>query len=324
MANKRKQGEQNELKVLHRLAVFGWLTSWLIAILIFPRSTEKSAEKMASRVADRLLKKREISKRELKNGVPFYTLTASGAKRIRDEKAVKACTGKYIRARNDVHRIVANLALIYLGLRRRLTIIPEYKIQKNKDRYTLNNRLPDGLIFMDEQSMQMFDGTLTWVEAENSDKGNDSLNRIAEQAIGVARGDVLHRNFTVGEVGEVMVVCPKESNVRRVIAAVEREMLKGVSGHPLSENDVYRLSMTLRIVRVSLTQSFKMTSIEEVSPDDISKFIGPYSHYVEYLDAWVSMKKESPTEEEFAASEMVKMDESAMCSGEDDSDEYDA
>jgi len=93
--DKRLTGEQNTLAILTFLHRFGWLTSRMIAALIWPEAKQGAA--MARRTVRALAEQKLILKRALPEGGDCYVLSASGARWLSERegmatKAAPACS----------------------------------------------------------------------------------------------------------------------------------------------------------------------------------------------------------------------------------------
>lgn len=84
--DKRITGEQNTLAVLMYLHRFGWLTSRMIAALIWPDAKQGAA--MARRTVKALADQKLILKRALSEGGDCYALSAGGARWLNEKKVL--------------------------------------------------------------------------------------------------------------------------------------------------------------------------------------------------------------------------------------------
>lgn len=156
--DKRITGEQNTLAVLMYLHRFGWLTSRMIAALIWPDAKQGAA--MARRTVKALADQKLILKRALSEGGDCYALSAGGARWLNEKEGVAAKSGTSLQLGNPVHRACSNWYLIgrlLAGDR----IWTEYEIQTGcAPVANASGKVPDGLV---DTPLG-----LVWVEVENA------------------------------------------------------------------------------------------------------------------------------------------------------------
>lgn len=156
--DKRLIGEQNTLAILTFLHRFGWLTSRMIAALVWP--TAKQAPAMARRTMKAMADQKLIIKRALSEGGDCYVLSAAGARMLNEKEGIAAKSGTSLQLGNPVHRACSNWYLIEQMLQgnRGWT---EYEIQTGRAPVAnVGGKVPDGLV---ERPFG-----LVWVEVENA------------------------------------------------------------------------------------------------------------------------------------------------------------
>jgi hypothetical protein len=166
--DKRIIGEQNTRAILTALHRFGWLTSRMISVLVWPEA--KQAPAMARRAVRTLADQKLLLKRQLPEGGDCYTLSAAGARWLLDKEGIAAKAGSTLKLGNPMHRACSNWYLINRMLAGD-TIWTEYEIQTGRAPVcNIGGKVPDGLC--------LTDFGLVWVEVENAWK-----NRIDRSAI---------------------------------------------------------------------------------------------------------------------------------------------
>lgn len=166
--DKRVIGEQNTLAILTYLHRFGWLTSRMLAALVWPAA--KHAPAMARRTVKALADDKLILRRPLPDGGDCYVLSAAGARRLNDQKESAAKGGATLQLGNAVHRACSNWYLIGRLLDGD-TIWTEYEIQTGRAPVVaVGGKTPDGLVLTPLG--------LIWVEVENAWKNRTERARI--------------------------------------------------------------------------------------------------------------------------------------------------
>ena len=156
--DKRIIGEQNTLAVLMYLHRFGWLTSRMLASLVWPAAKQSPA--MARRTVKAMADQKLIIKRALSEGGDCYTLSATGARWLNEQEGIGAKSGASLQLGNPVHRACANWYLID-QIQQGNRVWTEYEIQTGRTPVgNVSGKVPDGLVDTPFG--------LTWVEVENA------------------------------------------------------------------------------------------------------------------------------------------------------------
>lgn len=158
LQDKRLIGEQNCRLILTALHRFGWLTSRMVAALIWPDASQGIA--MARRTLNGLMDDRRVLKRPLPEGGDCYVLSAAGARWLQENEGVAAKAGSTLKLGNAVHRACSNWYLIHRYLAGD-EISTEYEIQTGRAPVScVAGKTPDGLV--------LTPFGLLWVEVENA------------------------------------------------------------------------------------------------------------------------------------------------------------
>ncbi|MEX3856306.1 hypothetical protein AB3X94_19930 [Paraburkholderia sp. BR10923] len=156
--DKRIIGERNTLAILGYLHRFGWLTSRMIAALVWP--TAKQSPAMARRAVRALADDGIVLRRPLPDGGDCYTLSAAGARLLNEAAGLKARSGASLPLGNTVHRACANWYVIH-HINEGTTVWTEHEIQSGRAPIvSVDCKVPDALLDMQEG--------LVWVEVENA------------------------------------------------------------------------------------------------------------------------------------------------------------
>lgn len=167
--DKRFVGEQNTLATLTYLNRFGWLTSRMIALLVWPEA--KQAQAMARRTLKALTDQKLVIKRALPEGGDCYVLSAAGARWLSEQADITAKAGSALKLGNAVHRACSNWYLIFRLLAGDV-VWTEYEIQSGRaPLLTVASKTPDGLV---ETPFG-----LVWVEVENAWKNRAERAKVA-------------------------------------------------------------------------------------------------------------------------------------------------
>lgn len=166
--DKRLIGEQNARLILTALHRFGWLTTRMIAALVWSDASQSIA--MARRTLNRLIDDRRVLKRPLPDGGDCYVLSAAGARWLHEEQGLAAKPGSTLKLGNALHRACSNWYLIHRHLAGD-DIWTEYEIQTGRAPvFSVGGKTPDGLV--------MTPLGLIWVEVENAWKNLNERARV--------------------------------------------------------------------------------------------------------------------------------------------------
>lgn len=156
--DKRLIAEQNQLAILMNLHRFGWLTSRMLAALVWPNASQPIV--LARRTLKKMTDAKLVLKRALPEGGDCFVLSASGARLLNAHEGINAKGGAGLALGNPVHRSCANWYLI----RRWLAgdrIWTEYEIQSGRSPVcAVSGKVADGLVETEFG--------LIWVEVENA------------------------------------------------------------------------------------------------------------------------------------------------------------
>lgn len=173
-------GEQNTLTILVLLNRFGWLTSHMIAALVWPAA--KQSTTMARRTVKVMADGKLIIKRPLPAGGSCYVLSAAGARLLNEREGISAKAGSTLKLGNPVHRACSN----WFVIQRLLAgdqVWTEYEIQTGRaPLVSIAGKTPDGLV--------MTPFGFLWVEVENAWKNRSERAKV----VGFCQ-----RHLTIGE-----------------------------------------------------------------------------------------------------------------------------
>jgi hypothetical protein len=167
--DKRLTGERQAAEVLSWLHRFGWLTSRMIAALVWP--TASQSWPLARRLLKKLLDDKLVLVRALPQGGDLYLLSVKGARLLADTTGAAAKSGQSLPTGDAIHRACGTWYLI-AQVQAGLGIWTEHEIASARaPLQTLNGKQADGLVLHDG-------GQVTWLEVENAWK-----NRARRQAV---------------------------------------------------------------------------------------------------------------------------------------------
>ena len=167
--DKRLTGERQAAEVLSWLHRFGWLTSRMIAALVWP--TASQSWPLARRLLKKLLDDKLVLVRALPQGGDLYLLSVKGARLLTDTTGIAAKSGQSLPTGDAIHRACGTWYLI-AQVQAGLDIWTEHEIASGRaPLQTLNGKQADGLVLHEG-------GQVTWLEVENAWK-----NRARRQAV---------------------------------------------------------------------------------------------------------------------------------------------
>lgn len=156
--DKRIVGELNRRKILSMLFRFGWLTSRMVAGLVWGQASQ--AWPMARRTLKTMQDDGMVIKRALPQGGDAYLLSARGARSLKENEGLEASSGQGLTLGNPVHRACSNWFLID-ALHKGWDIVTEHEIATDRSPVrVLDGKQPDGLLLGDNEAV--------WVEVENA------------------------------------------------------------------------------------------------------------------------------------------------------------
>lgn len=166
--DKRLIGERNRLTLCRYLHRFGWLTSRMVARLVWGDASQ--AWPMARRTLKALQDDSMVIKRALPQGGDAYLLSAKGARFLNEREGVDANSGQSLALGNPVHRACSNWYLID-ALRSGWEVITEHEISTDRSPVrVLDGKQPDGIL--------LGEGEAVWVECENAWKSTSARKSI--------------------------------------------------------------------------------------------------------------------------------------------------
>ena len=195
--DKRLTGERHIFDALMWLHRFAWLSSRMVAALIFPGASQSWP--LARRLLKKMLTDKLILQRALPQGGSVYLLAVKGARLLNQAAGTKAGSGQSLSIGNAIHRACSNWYLIG-QVQAGLDIFTEHEIASGRAPFqTLNGKQFDGAVV----HAPCDNGTrlVTAVEAERAPKnrqrrqsvcdiatrhlGRDAMTRLGVDAAGV-------------------------------------------------------------------------------------------------------------------------------------------
>lgn len=166
--DKRLIGERNRLTLCRYLHRFGWLTSRMVARLVWGDASQ--AWPMSRRTLKALQDDGMVIKRALPQGGDAYLLSAKGARFLNERDGVDASSGQSLALGNPVHRACSNWFLID-SLRNGWQVITEHEISTDRSPVrVLDGKQPDGIL--------LGEGEAIWVECENAWKSTSARSSV--------------------------------------------------------------------------------------------------------------------------------------------------
>lgn len=176
--DKRIVQERNRGAVLKWLARFGWLTSRMVASLVWPDAAQ--AQAMARRTLKTLTDEKLVIARPLAKGGSAYLLSAKGARLLQEQAGIHAESGNALAIGNPVHRACSNWYLIQ-AVQRGHAVVTEHEIATERGPCrVLKGKQADGLVLADG-------GACTWLECEHSQKSRPERHKtvaLVQECIG--------------------------------------------------------------------------------------------------------------------------------------------
>jgi hypothetical protein len=168
LLDKRLIGERNRVTLCRHLHRFGWLTSRMVARLVWGDASQ--AWPMARRTLKALQDDGMVIRRALPQGGDAYLLSAKGARFLNEREGVEASSGQSLALGNPVHRACSNWFLID-ALNNGWNVITEHEIATDRSPVrVLDGKQPDGLL--------LGEGEAIWVECENAWKSTPARRSV--------------------------------------------------------------------------------------------------------------------------------------------------
>lgn len=166
--DKRIVGEQNRITLARFLFRFGWLTSRMVASLVWGHASQ--AWPMARRTLKAMQADGMVIKRALPQGGDAYLLSAKGARFLNEREGLDAISGQNLTLGNPVHRACTNWFLID-ALHKGWGVITEHEISTDRSPVrVLDGKQPDGILLGESEAV--------WVECENAWKGTKARKSV--------------------------------------------------------------------------------------------------------------------------------------------------
>ncbi len=206
--------QENEAKVLHAIARYGWLRSCDLARLLWSNLPAHTARKAAHRTCQRLLKSRLLIGRDDAMGRVAFLLSKRGVELVTSE-GMPARHGADLGGTNAVavfHRTLLNSYIIsrdVAGFR----VYTEMQMLAGLTPFardaliSYHARIPDGLVLSEPD--EAGHSHVEWVEAENGYKPFEELSRVLD--IAAAAGTPLC-GIPSCQLAFVTFIVPKRSN----------------------------------------------------------------------------------------------------------------
>lgn len=233
--DKRLVQERNHVSVLHWLHRFGWLTSRMLAALVWSDAAQPLA--MARRTLKVLAAQKLVICRPLPKGGAAYLVAAKGARYLRERFGIHAVSGNNLALGNPVHRACSNWFLI--GAHQQgLDIVTEHEIASERGpiRY-LKGKSPDGLV--------VCEGHAIWIECENAPKSRAERRKI----VALVEQNIGHETFTELApelfLSRVAIVATTWEALRSIAASFEEALRLGeIRYGQIAEVDVCVLAIS--------------------------------------------------------------------------------
>jgi hypothetical protein len=167
--DKRIIGERNRIGVCRYLYRFGWLTSRMVASLVFEHASQ--AWPLARRCLKSMLEDGLVIRRAPpQGGAEVYLLAAKGARFLNEQEGLDATSGQGLTLGNPMHRACSNWYLIN-AINNGWNVITEHEISTDRSPVrVLDGKQVDGIL--------LGDGEAVAIECENAWKATKSRNSV--------------------------------------------------------------------------------------------------------------------------------------------------
>lgn len=211
--------ERNRTEVLLWLWRFGWLTSRMIAALVWHDAAQPLA--MTRRTLKALVEEKLVISRALSKGGAAYLLAAKGARLLKEQTGVDAQSGNALAIGNPVHRACSNWFLIQ-AVHRGLQIVTEHEIATERGPCrVLRGKTADGLVIAE-------DGACVWLECEHSKKGATERHKTVALVQDCIGADTLVELAPGRWLARVAVVATNEQALRWMAASFQAAHRQGL------------------------------------------------------------------------------------------------
>jgi hypothetical protein len=167
--DKRIIGERNRIGVCRFIFRFGWLSSRMVASLVFEHASQ--AWPLARRCLKSMLEDGLVMRRTIpQGGAEVYLLTAKGARFLNEQEGLDASSGQGLTLGNPMHRACSNWYLIN-AINNGWSVITEHEISTDRSPVrVLDGKQVDGIL--------LGDGEAVAIECENAWKATKSRNAV--------------------------------------------------------------------------------------------------------------------------------------------------
>lgn len=208
--DKRIVGEQQRIGVCRYLFRFGWLTSRMVAALVFDHAAQ--AWPLARRCVKSMLDDGLVIKRALPQGATeVYLLSAKGARLLKELEGLDASSGQGLVLGNSVHRACSNWHLIKAILNG-WEVITEHEISTDRCPVrVLDGKTVDGIL--------LGEGEAIVLECENAWKAVKERNKIVSFCSRHLDQEMMTMITPDFPIRQLTLVCTNEDAVRHMVAS---------------------------------------------------------------------------------------------------------
>lgn len=238
--DKRLVQERNRMAILYWCSRFGWLTSRMIAALVWQDATQSLP--MTRRTLKALTEEKLVINRAMAKGGTAYLLASKGARLIQEQLGIDARSGNALAIGNPIHRACSNWFLIR-AIHRGMAIVTEHEIATERGPCrVLHGKQADGYVIAN-------DGACIWLECENSQKARAERQKTVA-LVQDCFGDNTHVQLAPGLwVARVAVVATNEQALRWMAASFQDAHRSGLlRDSQVAEVDVCLLPMSESLV----------------------------------------------------------------------------
>ncbi|RFO95143.1 hypothetical protein DIC66_19715 [Rhodoferax lacus] len=208
--DKRIVGEQQRIGVCRYLHRFGWLTSRMVAALVFDHAAQ--AWPLARRCLKSMLEDGLVIKRALpQGGTEVYLLSAKGARFLNEFEGLDASSGQGLALGNPVHRACSNWYLIKAILAG-WDVITEHEISTDRCPVrVLDGKQVDGIM--------LGEGEAIVLECENAWKATKARNSIVSfcsRHLDQERLTMITPDYPIRQ---LTLVCTNQDALRHMVAS---------------------------------------------------------------------------------------------------------
>jgi hypothetical protein len=208
--DKRIVGEQQRVSTFRYLHRFGWLSSRMVAALVFDHAAQ--AWPLARRCLKSMLEDGLVIKRALpQGGTEVYLLSAKGARFLNELEGLDATSGQGLALGNSVHRACSNWYLIKAILNG-WKVITEHEISTDRCPVrVLDGKQVDGVMFGEGEAVVL--------ECENAWKATKARNSIVSfcaRHLDQEKMTMITPDFPIRQLA---LVCTNQDALRHMVAS---------------------------------------------------------------------------------------------------------